>query len=136
MRTKILPKTIYIADDGTEFDSETECQYYENQKMDKMVVTLSNLIRFYDGNGKLMSSAEKLRYYTPTFAHVLRAPSNESESEAWNEYVPYALADHIFCDTADRWFVTDENDHWAEWGEIQSDYRRIEAIIERLKKGG
>lgn len=136
MRTKIIPKTIYIADDGTEFDSETECQDYENKKTDKMIVTLSNLIRFYDGNGKLMSSADRLKYYSPTFAHVLSAPSTESESEAWNEYVPYALDERIFYDTADKWFVTDENDHWAEWEEIQSDYRRIEVIIERLKKGG
>lgn len=135
MRTKTVTKTIYIADDGTEFNSATECQYYENQKMDKMAVILSNLIRFYDSEGELMSSTDKLKYYIPTFAHVLRAPSTESESEAWNEYVHYALDELIFSNTADKWFVTDENDHWAEWEEIQSDYRRIEAIIERLKKG-
>ena len=135
MRTKTVIKTIYVADDGTEFNSETECQYYENQKMDKMALTLSNLIRFYDSQGNLMSSSVQLRYYTPALAHVLSTPSSESESEAWNEYVPYALDDLIFCDTADKWFVSDENDHWAEWEDIQSDYRRIEAIIERLKKG-
>ena len=135
MRTTTITKTIYVADDGTEFDSATECQYYENQKMDKKASILSNLIRFYDSDGELMSSADKLRYYIPTFAHVLHAPVSESESEAWNEYVPYALDERIFFNTADKWFVTDENDHWAEWEEIQSDYRRIEAIMERLKNG-
>ena len=136
MRTKTITKTIYIADDGTEFYSETECQDYEKRKMDRMAEILSHLIRFYDSQGELMSSPTKLRYYTPTFAHVLSAPANESESEAWNEYVPMALDERIFYNTADKWFVSDENDHWAEWEEIQSDYRRIEAIMERLKNGG
>lgn len=44
-------KTIYIAEDGTEFDDEKECQDYERKSSISMA-NLQKYVHFFDKNGK------------------------------------------------------------------------------------
>ena len=135
MRIKTVTKDIYVADDGTEFSSQLECLSYESQLAGKMANALSDFIRFYGYSGKAISPTSVL-YQTPYLAHVLRFPEEGPALEAWTKYVPSELDDCIYGNETDAWYVSDDNGTWKEWAVIQSDYRKIEAMIENIKNGG
>ena len=46
-------RTVYIADDGTEFDSEKECRAYE-RRLDNLLYELQNGIHAYDEDGDVI----------------------------------------------------------------------------------
>lgn len=136
MRVRTVTKKIYIAIDGKEFLSQSECLAYESQLAEKRSNVLSNFIQFYDHFGNPIFPVN-LQYKTAFLAHLLSVPFDDGSAlEAWEKYVPSELDACICGDETDTWFVSDENDNWEEWTIIQSNYHKAEAMIERLKKGG
>lgn len=66
-------RTVYIADDGTEFDSEKECRAYE-RRLDNLLYELQNGIHAYDEQGNFLDlgnwDLEELEYAFELISYI------------------------------------------------------------------
>lgn len=72
-------KTSYVADDGTEFDTEEECMKYESKKNKQIsdeVAILNRVCKFFDSSGKQFLIDSKFKE-TDVYGINIKCPADE-----------------------------------------------------------
>ena len=129
-------KRIYIADDGTEFTSEDECQTYElNQRLGQYLC-LEDYIIFYNIMGNPIPYTA-LSNYSIYYAKVMQIPDRDDslERRTWEELVPSELDDKVES-WGPGWYVSDGDDNWESWENYSNEYsNRCETINKIVCEG-
>lgn len=118
----------WVADDGTVFNTEAECERYE-RGVDYQLV--SRYLRIFDRRGKPAKWGTP--WYNIGYVQVIK-PFNEmtwEESSAWERVWDSELDDDISC-WGEGWYFQDENDRWQYWTEYAKNFYAIEAEMSKL----
>ena len=91
MRKGKCMRTVYIADDGKEFDNEFECEHHE------WMLNHPNLkyIKIYNENGELIEDTLSEEAYNYGQKVVVPTDFAAKELRDWAEYTGYCYFDHI-----------------------------------------
>jgi hypothetical protein len=111
-------KTIYVADDGRQFDCEDECEAYENKKK---IAAMNLQSRFFDNDGKLMDITDL--YKCVEEGWYMEITSTE-EAEFLAEYAKREASIILFprrpC--AGRFYWDTDSDEWRNMKELYATY--------------
>ena len=131
-------KSIYIADDGKEFERQIDCIEYENQLKEKEFDVLANYIAFYSSAGERLPYGRVARNeYCAYYAKVIEVPEEDTDVyELSLKVISDGLFDYVFYDGYGKWYVADGEGHWQSWKEISDEYtQRNETINAILCEG-
>ena len=124
----------YFADDGTEFESEEDCQLYEtHQKHAKMPL-------MWNGNEKPMTLDDFIKEYESIgdVAFVLFRNKEEYENFCyWSDYFGYE-APNFYAERADypKQFYYDDYDGFnGDWRDLDEEIKRLSDIKKLFEKG-
>lgn len=123
---------VYVADDGTKFTSEHECQTYElNQRLGQYLC-LEDYIIFYNIMGNPIPYTA-LSNYSIYYAKVMQIPdwNDCPERAAWEELVPSELDDKVES-WGPGWYVSDGDDNWESWENYSNEYSNRCATINKI----
>ena len=125
-------KKSYVAEDGTEFSNEQECQEYEDNLRNEGYRCLEDYIRFYNRVGNPIPYS-KLRNSLVYYAKVDFIPdwSIGKVANAWEDIVPEELADRIDC-CGTGWYISDGDDNWESWENYSNEYSSCCEIINKI----
>lgn len=117
-------KRLYIAEDGTEFSNERDCQEYEDNLRNEGYQCLDGYIRFYNRVGNPISYS-KVRNNLVYYVKVDYIPnwSDDQVGRAWEDIVPEELADRIDC-CGPGWYISDGDDNWDSWENYSAEYSK------------
>lgn len=124
-------KIVYIADDGTRFDYEDECELYElKQKLTDAIVDSL----FFDENGKHMLTEDWLA--DPESCDYMVVADND-EAEHIYKYLREVIGlCHPWEDwrvdkpTAGRYYYSHNDDRWHNFDQEHGELLRIMKILE------
>lgn len=118
--------TLYIADDGTEFDCEEDCREYEcGQRLGEMN------IMFYNADGEVIPK-DRLEH---EWEHVFYVDiESHSDLEAllnmvWRNDIDLPSVDEI--DDVGHWVYDEDNDRWFEIGQERERLDEMEKVFEK-----
>ena len=123
---------VYVADDGTKFDHEYECQEYEDNLRNEGYRCLEDYIHFYNRVGNPIALC-KLRHTLVYYAKVDFIPdwSNDQVLRAWEDIVPEELSDRIDgCGAG--WYISDGDDNWESWENYYAEFFNHNEIINKI----
>jgi hypothetical protein len=125
-------KRSYVAEDGTEFSNEQDCQEYEDNLRNKGYQCLEDYIHFYNRVGNLIPYS-KLRNNLVYYAKVDFIPNwnDDQVVQAWEDVVPEELADRIDC-CGTGWYISDGDDNWDSWESYSEEYSNRNSIINKI----
>lgn len=120
-------ETIYIADDGTEFWDEDECQEYEEKQMYEMVC---DTLKFYDISQKLITDAslsEALRnsYYIKVL-----------DENAWETLeritcnTGYSSPIHNEIREMGTWYYDENYKTYGKWFHLETEIKKLNKMVE------
>lgn len=99
-------RTVYIADDGTEFDDDFECEKYEYKCDFK-----NNNIIILDREGEILDSSDDINF---NFCHYIKVKSFKDldilqKIYEYNEFnVPNDIGEFYYDDESDYWYLIDD----------------------------
>ena len=108
----------YIADDGTEFDTEEECRAYENEFNDLLAS-----VEFFDENFILIRKVEDVESDV-TFMYIRDAKKAKKLFPRLCDYISFESPDYVAYETGDTlWF----NDVGC-WVNVDAEIKRLNTI--------
>lgn len=124
---------IYVADDGTRFEHEHECQKYEMEKRTNEYRCLEDYIIFYNIVGNRIPYTS-LSGYVVYYAKVIQLPdwqADTPELSAWEALVPSELDDKAES-WGPGWYISDGDDNWESWENYSNEYSSRCEIINKI----
>lgn len=119
-------KVVYIADDGTEFDNELECETYEQREKLK-----DNSIIMLDRNNNLLENKEE--NFEKCFAIRIKNERDLDIVYYMGEYTgcscPYDIGDFYYNLNSDGWEYLDD-----KIKELESELKDFKIIKEKLNE--
>lgn len=110
-------KTLYIADDGTEFDNEFDCENYEEIETHKEVLDID----FFDINDNPIEMTKDTVFDDRNYFNVYRIViHSEKELSALNwlaEYCGWCEFEPEYIDSVGTWIYDDSDD--GSWQRIK-----------------
>lgn len=117
-------KTIYRADDGTEFEEEEECRDYERQQKLMASPFKSHL---YVLNGTEISLNELRKYIGDIyFLDIVSVEDWKTLYELMYNEFGYSVP--LYCG---KWYYDTKRDEWCNFQTLEHKYQDIKKIFER-----
>jgi hypothetical protein len=124
----------YFADDGTEFESEEDCQFYENRLGHSKIPLMFDARENPITPEAIINGTESLAYV----AYLLFRSLEEYENfRFWSDYYGYEAPEFggEYAIYPKRFFWNDPSGYDGEWCDLDAEIKRLEEIKEFFEKG-
>lgn len=115
-------RVVYYAEDGTEFETSSQCEAYEQEQKNARKNFSS---RMYDGGGNEIFLNDFDKVGSIDYFDI---KSKEDLQILWNE-----LAEKYYVSMPDQvgqWYYNYEKDRWCNYDELKKDYIFMSKIFE------
>jgi hypothetical protein len=125
-------KQIFIADDGTIFDTEFECKLYEDKQLSSKLEGLKEYVTLFGFHGNVLPYNT---FSSPTYVYIKKLPeyNNQEFMYLWKKLLNGRLCDIVNVCRQTGWYIKGNNDCWYCWGNIEKDFRETEEKIAKMQ---
>ena len=121
-------KTIYIANDGTEFETKAECEYYENRYM--MLIDTPDMVFFNENLEPLTKHITDDYSWCDLFenSYYINIPSVECFTQlidAYDEFLDMSFASYDSKDMLGLWRYNYVSERWENLIKIKAETDKI-----------
>ncbi len=119
----------YIAEDGTEFNTEEECRAYERGSI---LHKIADYIQLFDHAKKPITECP-FQWWKVGYVWIKQPWYNIPEDivSAWEEIMDNEL-DELACDRGEGWYFQDDNDVWYYWSDFEEEFHKIESNMKNM----
>lgn len=131
-------RTIYVADDGTEFESEEKCREYE-KKITDIFSEFGYSIHAYDDDGDAIELDDDPENWEDSFQKIVYVKFDSQK--AIDVFIEHAIHEYGLCDiehdikkkvkVGERYFYDWDKDTWRSLDSILEYYAELAEIFEQ-----